>query len=245
MIKYLKMIMLGLLLAFVFDLGYTDPPLPTPVGRVVWVKGDAFKAVMENKEERLLQKSSVIYLHDMLVTNEKTQAEIVFTDNTLITFRENSKFSIDEYSVKAKDKKGSVGKSVMNLIEGGFRTVTGLIAKNNSSDYSVNTPVATIGVRGTDYTVQLKGGELFIGFKQGQPCVTPNKNNKQLCLDSKTPYAKVASATSAPEGMTQKPEALGDDLEVTPAKIAGFGSVGGSGGGKGSGGVVTSFCISQ
>ena len=202
MLKYLKLILMSFLLTCVFSASYADPPLPTPVGRVVWITGDSLKAVMPNKEERILQKTSVIYLHDVLVTNDKTKAEIVFTDNTLMTFQVNSRFSVDEYTFKGKDKKGSVGKSVMRLIEGGFRTITGLIAKNNPIDYAVNTPVATIGVRGTDYTVQLKGGEIYIAFKTGKPCVTPNKI-KQLCLDSKTPYAKVASATSAPEGMTE------------------------------------------
>ena len=212
---------------------------------MVWVSGDSFKAIMENKEERLLQKTSVIYLHDLLQTNDKTQAEVVFTDNTLMTFHTDSKFSVDNYSFQGKDKKGSVGKSVMSLIEGGFRTVTGLIAKNNPSDYAVNTPVATIGVRGTDYTVQLKNGELFIGFTKGQPCVTSKNGKSQLCLDNKTPYAKVASATSAPEGLTTKPEVLSQDLKVVNATIAGFGTVGGVGGGGSKGSAITSFCISQ
>ena len=166
MMKSIKMILLGLLLICVFQTGYADPPLPTPVGRVVWVKGDSFKAIMPNKEERLLQKTSVIYLQDRLVTNDNTKAEIVFTDNTIISFNINTNFLVDNYSFKPKDKKGSVGKSVMRLIEGGFRTITGLIAKNNPSDYTVNSPVATIGVRGTDYTVQLKDGELYIAYKQ-------------------------------------------------------------------------------
>src|SRR5580700_5884966 len=70
-------------------------PVPTPVGRVVWVKGTAFKAVMPNQEQRILQKLSIIYLHDQLITDDKTQAEIVFTDNTLMTFREKTQYSID------------------------------------------------------------------------------------------------------------------------------------------------------
>ncbi len=241
MIKYLKLILLGLMLCMMFDCVYADPPLPTPVGRVVWIKGDSFKAVMQNKEERLLQKTSVIYLHDVLITDDKTQAEIVFTDNTLMTFQPSSKFSVDDYSLKAKDKKGSVGKSVMGLIEGGFRTVTGLIAKNHPSDYAVNTPVATIGVRGTDYTVQLKNGQLFIGYKSGQPCVKSKNVKQELCLDSNTPYARVDSADSAPVGLTTKPDELSDNIDITPAKIAGFGTVGGGG----SSGGITSFCISQ
>jgi hypothetical protein len=216
----------------------------TPVGRVVWVKGDSFKALTNNKE-RVLKKMSVIYLHDRLTTNGQTTAEIVFTDNTLIVFNPTTIFTVDNYSYNASKGKGSVGKSVMSVIEGGFRTITGLIAKKNPPDYSMNTPVATIGVRGTDYRVQLKGGELFIGFNEGKPCVKSKDNPSELCLDSKTPYAKVASANAPPQGLSSsnRPSVFdGDQAEVTPAKIAGFGSLPGSGSGGGS---VSSFCISN
>ena len=42
-----------------------------------------------------------------------------------------------------------------SLLKGGFRTVSGLIGKINHEDYSVATPVATIGIRGTDYLTVL------------------------------------------------------------------------------------------
>lgn len=244
MTSVLKVILLVLLSVVLLGPGYAEQQGPTPVGRVVWVKGDSFKAMSASNEQRVLQKTAEIFLHDTLLTDENTQAEIVFTDNTLMTFHPGSKFTIDNYAYKPGEK-GSVGKSVMSLIEGGFRTITGLIAKSNPSDYAVHTPVATIGVRGTDYTVQLKGGEMYIGFNHGSPCVKSNKNSSELCLDEKTPYAKVASAESAPQGLQQKPAVFKDETEVTPAKIAGFGSVGSGGAGGSRGGTTTSFCISQ
>jgi hypothetical protein len=145
---------IGMALSIIFLLAtqivFADPPLPTPVGRVVWIAG-TFKALMPNKEERILQKTSLIYLNDTLVTDAKSKAQIVFTDQTLMTFREGTTFYIDKYDYHKTPKNGSVGTYLMKLIEGGFRTITGLIAKSKPSDYEVNTPVATIGVRGTDY----------------------------------------------------------------------------------------------
>jgi len=44
-----------------------------------------------------------------------------------------------------------VQRSFLRLIKGGFRTVSGLIGKSNAEEYRVTTPVATIGIRGTDY----------------------------------------------------------------------------------------------
>lgn len=56
-LQQMSYILLALLLFSVMQPSYADPPLPTPVGRVVWVQG-TLKAIMPNKEERLLQKTT-------------------------------------------------------------------------------------------------------------------------------------------------------------------------------------------
>jgi len=215
-----------------------DPPLPTPVGRVVWVRGNLI-AGMDNREERLLQKLSVIYLHDILVTDNKSQAQIIFTDNTLVTFHEGTTFIVDQYSFnKAKEKNGSVGKYVMRLVEGGFRTITGLIAKNNPSDYQVNTPVATIGVRGTDYVVYYHNHKLDVGYYKGTPCVK-DQGGKGFCLSKDMKYATVSGSNMNVVLSNQQPTSLDEQLEIIPAQISPFYTPNtGSGGG-----VATSFCI--
>ena len=224
--------------------GFADPPLPTPVGRVVWVKG-TLTATMENKEKRILQKTSVIYLHDTLQTDPTSQAQIVFTDNSLITFREATTFVVSQYQYQKQSVPGkSAGKYIMNLLEGGFRTITGLIAKQNPADYQVNTPVATIGVRGTDYSVYMHNGELYIGWYSGSPCVTSvNKSPPStVCLDKDHKYAKVPAAGAAPVPLSERPVQLGTDLTIIAATIEPFNI--NSGGSNGNiSGTVTSFCI--
>lgn len=240
MLKRIGLVFILMILCSCFQFVYADPPLPTPVGRVVWIKG-ALKAVMPNKEERILQKMSVIYLKDVLITDAKSEAQIVFTDNSLVSFYPNTQFAVDQYTYTKKQKSGSVGKYVMNLIAGGFRTITGLIAKNNPNDYEVNTPVATIGVRGTDYAIYIKNNQLFVGYYNGKPCVTgKNKTHTTLCLDEKTKYAKV-DGLNEPVPLSQQPDVFLEKLEIIKATIAGFGQSVGSGGG----GPITSFCISQ
>ncbi len=222
--KYIKFMISLMLFVIFLPPAFADSttPVPTPVGRVVWIKGNSLKALMPNKEIRLLQKMSLIYLHDVLMTDDKTQAEIVFTDNTLMTFRPSTQFSIDQYAYKPKQKQGSVGKYMMTLLEGGFRTITGLIAKHHPSDYQINTPVATIGVRGTDYAVYLHNDQVYLGEYQGTPCAT--SGGKGLCLNNKTPYGFVASKQAAPVLLTQQPDVFKEKLAVTPATIAPFAS---------------------
>jgi len=222
--------------------GFADPPLPTPVGRVVWVKG-TLKAIMQNKEQRSLQKASVIYLHDTLLTDSNSQAQIVFTDNSLMTFRSDTKFIIDQYAYKPNPKGNSVGKYIMNLLQGGFRTITGLIAKRNTADYEVNTPVATIGVRGTDYAVVLAGGALKMVYYAGSPCLN-NRKGAILCLSADVPFGEVPSVGAQPTALTTKPTEFNQQLEIIPASISPFTS-GGNNPNAGSNGPITNFCITQ
>lgn len=183
------------------------------VGKVIWVKG-VFTATAPNKAKRELIKGDAILLHDTLMTSKDTQAQIVFTDDTLMTFRPETTFVIDEYEFQPASKTKSVGKYLMNLITGGFRTITGLIAKSNPPDYRVNTPVATIGVRGTDYSVMLQGGQLLMGFDHGTPCVSSGGGS--MCLGSVNRYVKVNAANAKPVALKQQPDVFRVPLPVQP-----------------------------
>lgn len=244
--RYL-IVLIGIISLAAMQPAMADDPLPAPVGRVVWIKG-SFKAVAPNKEERILQKASVVYQGDTLITNQSSQAQIVFTDNTLMTFREGTQFHIDQYEYKPNKKKGSVGKYVMSLIEGGFRTITGLIAKRNPDDYQVVTPVATIGVRGTDYAVYFHKGELYVGYYDGAPCVKGQQGGR-VCLDNQTKYASVSGPNMVAVPMSMQPVVFQERLEVVPAKIEPFSGPGAPSSGTGSsdatpsGGAASSFCI--
>lgn len=212
-------LLVGVILFFYFSFAFADTSSispPIPVAKVVWVKGN-FSATASNQEQRMLQKDSLIYLKDTLTTDNTSQAQIVFTDNTLMTFRAKTKFFVEEYQFHAKDQEGSIGKYVMKLMEGGFRTITGLIAKNKSSDYKVNTPVATIGVRGTDYTVYIHNGKLDLGFLSGSPCVS--NAGSSMCLSEKLRYVQVPSPKSAPIAMENMPTTLKETLNIIPVQI--------------------------
>lgn len=50
---------------------------------------------------------------------------------------------------------GPGSRAFFKLLKGGFRAVSGLIGKVDRNDYRVSTPVATIGIRGTDYLLVL------------------------------------------------------------------------------------------
>jgi hypothetical protein len=83
----------------------------------------------------------------------KTQAGkvgIKFQDDTKVQVNENSKLVIDEFVYDPKNK--DAGKLALNMASGTVRYASGAIAKNNPSKVAINTPTATIAVRGTDFS---------------------------------------------------------------------------------------------
>jgi len=74
---------------------------------------------------------------------------ITFEDNTKVQVNENSKLVIDDFVYDPK--KGS-GKLALNMALGTVRYASGQIAKTNPQNVGINTPSATVSVRGTDFT---------------------------------------------------------------------------------------------
>ena len=75
---------------------------------------------------------------------------IKFEDNTQVQVNENSRLVIDEFVYDPKNK--DAGKLALNMASGTVRYASGAIAKNNPARVAINTPTATIAVRGTDFT---------------------------------------------------------------------------------------------
>ena len=88
---------------------------------------------------------------EMMDTVRTTQGKvgITFEDQTRVQVNENSKLVIDDFVYDAK--KGS-GKLALNMALGTVRYASGQIAKNNPQNVGINTPSATVSVRGTDFT---------------------------------------------------------------------------------------------
>ena len=84
------------------------------------------------------------------VKTTRGKAGITFQDNTQVQVNENSRLVIDEFVYDPKSTKG--GRLAVNIASGTVRYASGQIAKNSPQSVSVNTPTATIGVRGTDFT---------------------------------------------------------------------------------------------
>jgi len=119
------------------------------VGKVVLVTGKAAIHSISG-ELRKLRVGGVFYEGETIETHKESFVKLKYTDGGVMYLRPTTKIIIEEY----KFTKDAVDKLVTNLVKGGLRTVTGDIAKRNRDNYKMKTPVATMGVYGTDFTVR-------------------------------------------------------------------------------------------
>lgn len=113
---------------------------------------------------RILSRNSEVNPGDVLTTEQDSYAQINFTDGSSITLRPNTTVKVDAYRF-AKDQPAD-DNSLLRLLKGGMRTVTGLIGRRGNQDaYKIGTNQATIGIRGSS-------GDT-LDCSEGCPGVTP------------------------------------------------------------------------
>lgn len=111
--------------------------------------------------ERPARRGESVVPGDRVLTRAG-RAQLAFTDGAFVSLQPNTDFGVTEYSFSgANDGKE---KSVMSLVRGALRTVTGLIGRSKRDAYVMHTPSATIGIRGTGGRIEVNDqGTLVAG----------------------------------------------------------------------------------
>jgi hypothetical protein len=181
------------------------------IGRVIHASG---KLVATNEGgSRVLTRGSNITEGDVLNTGATTRSQLRMMDGALISLRRNTKISFDEYQYKPEDS--SANSSIFSLLRGGFNTISGLIGKKSKKNYRVNTPVATIGIRGTHYGVTLCSQSDCVGdpnekIEDGLYASVidgeiSSENIAGYFVFSNDEYFHIADADSAPRSLVKSP----------------------------------------
>lgn len=120
-------------------------------GTVVNLSG-ALLAKKADGTAKILALKSAVEQGDTLISEKGTYARIRFIDNSEITLRPNSQLKIDSFVFEEDDKEKD--SATFSLVKGGLRAVTGALGKRSKERVGVNTPTATIGIRGTTYIAE-------------------------------------------------------------------------------------------
>lgn len=178
-------------------------------GRVIMAKGQV-SAIDSEGIERALKRRDKVFNTDTIKTGNNGQIQVRFIDKALLAIKPNSTMVIEAYQFKDEAQQQD-DKVLMKLVEGGFRTLSGTIGKGNKAAYEVKTPVASIGIRGTHYEVELVNSEMFLAvwdgavdlFVDGQNPVGFGAN-EDFMFGSVSPKGGVKQLLSAPEIFSKK-----------------------------------------
>jgi hypothetical protein len=117
-------------------------------GKVVFKVGNPI--VTDKKGTHDIFKGDELGSGDKIITQSGI-VQIQFADKSFMSLKPKTEFVIESYNYDQNDDSAQVSKYKLNYCE--IRTVSGLIGKTNRKDYSIETPVATIGIRGTKFRV--------------------------------------------------------------------------------------------
>lgn len=127
------------------------PPAPV-AARVVQIKGP-LTATGPDARPRALLEGAPVYEGDVLETAAGAHAVLAFRDQGKVTLQSGSRLAVRKFRQGGEDEG-----VVLGLLRGGLRAVTGLIGKLDRRAYRVETPTATVGIRGTGFDVNCGGG---------------------------------------------------------------------------------------
>jgi len=123
------------------------------VGKVGYMSG-MLMAKRADGTVKIMGTKAEVLTGDLLSTAKDSYAQILMNDGGKMTLRPNSNLKIEDYRFNKEEPKSD--SAVFNLIKGGLRSVTGQISKRGNPDaYKLKTQVATIGIRGTDFSSRL------------------------------------------------------------------------------------------
>lgn len=117
-------------------------------GVIQFVAGDV-KLVAAAGSERAARKGVLINVGDTLLTATGGLAQLKMGDGAIVVVQPESRLTVAEFHYAGRED--GTEKVHYRLERGGFRAVTGAIGRTHKKNYLIETPIAHMGVRGTDH----------------------------------------------------------------------------------------------
>jgi hypothetical protein len=126
------------------------PAFAADVGLVKVSKGSV--QIERNGAKIAAPVGASVQASDVIMTGTDGSAGITFTDNSLVSVGPNSVFAIDKYSF---DTTTHAGEFEGSLRKGRLAAISGKMVKQSPESMKIRTPSAIMGVRGTEFVVQV------------------------------------------------------------------------------------------
>jgi hypothetical protein len=140
------------------------------VGEVRLVLGKAWLERAGGGRERI-RVGTLILPSDVIETTTNGHVHILFIDQALVSIRPSSTLEIVRYDYDPQSPDKSAIR--LNLVEGVTRAISGKAAKEARDKFRLNTPIAAIGVRGTDFVVSANQSSVRALVNEGAIVMAP------------------------------------------------------------------------
>lgn len=163
-----------------------------PVGEVVFVAGGA--ELQRQGQWQKLAKGTQVQEGDLLRTAANGHIHLRMNDNGFIAVRPASNLQVRQY--RYEPQSAGQNQVLLHLESGTARTISGKAGESNRERYRFTTPVAAIGLRGTDYVVQAEAELTRVSVLKGAIVLNPLGPGCAADLQSpcSTPYMRELSA---------------------------------------------------
>lgn len=173
------------------------------VGDVTRARGEI--AGIYNDLKRTLVKGSDVKFQDTIVTGKNTRAEVTLVDDSQLFIGDDSLLTIDEMVYEP----GKKGKGVLTLTKGVFRMISGKVNKVEGGTLVMHTPIATIGVRGTDFWGLQDENTLTMALIDNGIVEITGADGRTVILDDPLEFVVLKRGEATPElPLRLKPEEL-------------------------------------
>jgi VCBS repeat-containing protein len=116
-----------------------------PIGKIVTVSGKV-EATRADGTKVELKVGDPVYQGDVIETGALGAVGMEFADESTFSLADNGRMVLDEMVYDPATDSGQFGASI---VQGAFSFISGQIAKTGPDNMLINTPTATIGIRGT------------------------------------------------------------------------------------------------
>ncbi|MDX2306629.1 MAG: FecR domain-containing protein [Hyphomicrobium sp.] len=139
------------------------------IGTAVLVKKEVVATLGEDKRD--LPEGSRVHQSELLETGNGAQVELKLDDETKLALGPNASLKLDEFVISKSDGVTTIG---VNFLKGTFRFITG---SEKKEAYRIETPSATVGVRGTVFDVYVDGtGDTLVLLHEGEVDICTKSN---------------------------------------------------------------------
>ena len=183
------------------------------IGRVEALTGSA--TVVRNGVSVALNHGDLVRKGDVVQTSASSSVSITLADGSTFSLSPNARMVLNEFVYEANASNNS---AVFNLVQGTFGFVAGQVAK--TGDMRVETPVATMGIRGTAVLVEISAND---GRTKFSVMVEPNGTTGTFNLYNKTTGALIGTVSNSNVGWLVTPvsvtEVNASQVQKTPAEL--------------------------